>query len=982
MMLRLRLVTLISLAAAGINFIATQRGTAQDFMLGPSTSKITPTPYQPAPTYIDTTRNQTAPPYGQPAIYDRALPYDQATSYGSNRIQTARNQANRFREIAQVAPAVAATLAGENANFVERWASLAETYDRLATRLRDARAKFNTTQNDYNDVRTKLDHYGLTPTVGLLLRHKKEQLDAWQASDSANLLATDELARSRQQQLEFELVRYDGSDPAAQATELLAAEGFGNNQFQRGTVASQVEELLYQRSQWLASLRQGYRDYQQALGELDSITNASAKLMAGYRRLIDQHIIWIRSGDAVSAGDVRKLSGAASALLDDRRSANLGESMRRKWAMDTAGGIGMLSLVLAILIGRWTAKSWLVGIGGRKRMREATDGSRKVAAGLLTTVVAATLPGILFVFARWLGDGFVTESTLQSSAGFYAASLVALLIELVRQLIRSDGYLARHVAVELPNRQRASAYITLIGFGLILAAYVVTMIELVDRGTWRDSGARFGFITAMLLVAWTMHLALRPTGGFLEPLIAKFGGSVIHHLRFVIYLGGVGFGIAMVVLSALGYGFTAGEIVTRGIITLVALMVAATWWSGIKIMSSRGWHILTGTTPMRRFDQYGEIKSDPVSGVNVPGVLAEHYLELKHQLAFLCQCALVVAAIVGVGWLWIDVFPNVRLGNPVVWTVQDAAETNAANDLAASGTFVSDSNVAGSFSGTTTRPITVLHLLMAAATMFVAFQLAKLLPALFDALVLQRVSFDEGMEHFTLVLVRTVLFGIGCLIACNWIGLRWQTIQWLAVGLTIGLGFGLQDMVRNLFGGVVVLFEKPARLGDLITVGKFTGRVASQKFRTTVLSDDEGREVIIPNKNFVSEEVVNWMGAGRLHVIPIEVAVTRDQRPADICRLLQELVIGQPDVLLTPAPQATLVCVAKNSQRIEVRAWIENRQDATRYRESLHKLVTKFLRENQWLAAEQPTQPSIRSGSEDGSTSPFRAATHHRKRSA
>ena len=341
----------------------------------------------------------------------------------------------------------------------------------------------------------------------------------------------------------------------------------------------------------------------------------------------------------------------------------------------------------------------------------------------------------------------------------------------------------------------------------------------------------------------------------------------------------------------------------------------------------------------------------------VTGKLGEHYLELKHHLAFLCQCALVLGAIACFGWLWLDIFPNVRMGNPVVWTVQD---TLTQSSVDAAGQTIT-SSVAE------TTPVTALHLLLAAVTLFVAFQLAKLLPALFDALVLQRVSFDEGMEHFSFVLGRCLLFGVGCLVACKLVGVRWHTIQWLAVGLTIGLGFGLQDMVRNLFGGLIVLFEKPARLGDLITVGKVTGRVASQKFRTTVLSDDDGREVIIPNKKFVSEEVVNWMGAGRLSVIPIEVAVTRDERPADICRTLQELVIEQPHVLLTPAPQATLVCVGQRSQRIEVRAWIEEGQDASRFRDALLKVVRKFLAEKTLLAETQPPQPTLLDAAFEGS---------------
>ncbi len=908
------------------------------------------------------------------SLDSQRLPREPVWPYDLREIQSARQSATQFRMIAQSASPIAAKIAGENANFAEQWAELAEKHGTLSDRVDDATTKLSTATRDLEDVRSKLNHYGLTPTIGLLLRHKKEQLDEWQIHDSLTLFANQELKRSRQSQLELEMVRYDGADAVGQTAEILSEAGLDQASFQYATVASQVQGLLYQRHGWLESLRQGYQDYQHKLGELDSATTASAKLTSDYRKLIDRHITWIRSGDPVSVKDVRNLKDSVAALFSSRRSGDFGYSLGRKWNASPVGGIGLMACIVLIWLLRWRAKSWLVGIGSRKRMREATASSRKMAAGVLTTFVALAFPSILYVIARWLGTGVVSESTLHASSGFYAASLVALAVEVPRQLLRNFGYLDKHVNVELPRRQRATMYLTLVGFGLVLAAYMVTLIGLIDHGMWRESAARFGFIAAMLLVAWTAHLSLRPTGGFLEPLIARFGGSVIHRIRFVIYLAGVGFPLAMVVLSALGYGFTANELVSRAIITLVSMLIAATLWAGVKILSAHAWQMLTGSTrPAREFDEYGEIKTEAGAGGQVTGVLGEHNLELKHHLAFLCQCALVLGAIVCFGWLWIDIFPNVRMGNPVVWTVQD---TITRSSLDAAGQTITSSVVE-------TTPVTALHLLLAAATLFVSFQLAKLLPALFDALVLQRVSFDEGMEHFSLVLGRCLLFGVGCFIACKWVGVRWQAIQWLAVGLTIGLGFGLQEMVRNLFGGLIVLFEKPARLGDFITVGKVTGRVAAQKLRTTVLSDDDGREVIIPNKNFVSEEVVNWMGAGRLSVIPIEVAISRDERPADICRTLQELVIEQEDVLLTPAPQATLVCVGKRSQRIEVRAWIEAGQDSSRFRDSLLKVVRKFLAEKNLLSATQPSQPTMPDGDEKEFAGTFRSqANRSRKRSA
>jgi potassium efflux system protein len=483
----------------------------------------------------------------------------------------------------------------------------------------------------------------------------------------------------------------------------------------------------------------------------------------------------------------------------------------------------------------------------------------------------------------------------------------------------------------------------------VLSAYVVTLSGQIDHGVWNGSVTRLGMFAILLLVAWTAHLALKPNGGFLEPLVQHFGGQILHRIRYLLYALGVGFPLAMIALCALGYQFTTTEIIKRAGLMFAATVLGATLWSAVKILSSWAWHALTGTQQENQNDEYVGRKPARVSGA-----LAEHALELKHQIAFLGQCALLLAALASIGWLWIDVFPNVRMGNPVVWTVQETVQQAV---LDGNGQSVNRAVIE-------TKAITLLHLVLAGAALFVSFQLAKLLPGIFDVLVLQRVNFDEAMEHLSLVVGRFVLFAIGCFLTCRLIGLRWETIQWPAVGLAIGLGFALQDVMRNLLGGLVVLFEKPARLGDLITVGNVTGRVSAQKLRTTVLSDEEGREVIVPNKNFVSQDVINWMGAGRLSVIPIEVSVTRDERPADICRMLQQLLVEQQELLLSPAPQATLVCVSQTSQRIELRAWVEENQDAMRIRDSLKRTVLHYLAEKNLLTPQQPRQPTLKDPSD------------------
>ncbi len=887
-------------------------------------------------------------------------PANYVSTYDLRRIDSARRAASEYRSRSSMTPIVT-ELAAQNASLADQWAELAEKFNSALVRLGAAHAKLDSATRDYDDVGAKLRQYGLTPTIGLLLSHKKSQLDDWQVDGSAGYV-NDELQRSREKQLGNGMIIHDGSDVVRQTSEILALTGYGATHSAYATLSPQVQSLLRERHEWLQSLTQGYNDYRQKLGELDSASAAFGKLTDDYRKLINRHVTWIRSNEPLQVADFRKFRTGLNSLFDSRRSEAFAFALTQKWNNNPSSGSALLGTILIIILLRILAKSWL--IGKRTKMRETTASTRKCIASLLTPLVALAFPSVLYYIARWLSSGQVSEPTLHVASGLYAASFVALLIEIPRQLLRTNGFVERHLKVDLPRRLRASVYLSVIGTGLVLTAYLITLAEHIDHGTWSGSVARLGFIASLLLVAWTAHLALKPSGGFLEPLIEKFGGSVLYRIRFLYYFLGAGFPVAMITLSALGYQFTAMEIIKRAGFMFVAILVGATLWSAVKILASGAWHALTGTCDESRLDE-----GDEVQPARVSGALAEHSLELKHQIAFLSQCTLVLAAIACAGWLWIDIFPNVRMGNPVVWSVQD---TVTQSFLDASGQKVSRTQVV-------TTPITALRLVMAVAALFVAFQLAKLLPGIFDALVLQRVNFDEAMEHLSLVLGRCLLFGAGCYIACTLVGLRWETIQWLAVGLTIGLGFAMQDIVRNLLGGLVVLFEKPARLGDLITVGNITGRVSAQKFRTTVVCDDEGREVIIPNKNFVSQDIVNWMGAGRLKAIPIEVAVTRDERPADVCRMLQQLMVEQPELLLSPAPQATLVCVSQQSQRIELRAWVEEDQDASRYRDSLMKTVLNYLLEKNLLAPNQPRQPSLKEASSPDAIGGFRS---RKKRSA
>ncbi len=98
--------------------------------------------------------------------------------------------------------------------------------------------------------------------------------------------------------------------------------------------------------------------------------------------------------------------------------------------------------------------------------------------------------------------------------------------------------LSGNLKIDLPRRRRASVYLSVIGTGLVLSAYIITLAEHIDHGNWSGSVARLGFIASLMLVAWTAHLALKPTGGFLEPLMKNsVGRCAPSHPILVLFLG-------------------------------------------------------------------------------------------------------------------------------------------------------------------------------------------------------------------------------------------------------------------------------------------------------------------------------------------------------------------------------------------------------------------------------------------------------------
>jgi small-conductance mechanosensitive channel len=180
---------------------------------------------------------------------------------------------------------------------------------------------------------------------------------------------------------------------------------------------------------------------------------------------------------------------------------------------------------------------------------------------------------------------------------------------------------------------------------------------------------------------------------------------------------------------------------------------------------------------------------------------------------------------------------------------------------------------------------------------------------------------DLGVREATGTLVRYVLLFVGLLVILQTVGIDLTTLSILTGAVGLGIGFGLQNIASNFISGIIILFERPVRIGDRIAVGDVEGDVVRIGARSTTVLTNDNIDIIIPNSKLITENVVNWTHSERKvrFRIPVTVAFSMDIRKVEVALL--EAAKSVQDVLDTPAPGVRFIEFGENGLEFELRAW-------------------------------------------------------------
>jgi len=204
---------------------------------------------------------------------------------------------------------------------------------------------------------------------------------------------------------------------------------------------------------------------------------------------------------------------------------------------------------------------------------------------------------------------------------------------------------------------------------------------------------------------------------------------------------------------------------------------------------------------------------------------------------------------------------------------------------------------------------------------WLSIKLAALVDFVLEVIVLRHVTLPVGVPQTICRLSRYTVILVGVMVAFSAIGFDVSKAALVAGGLGVGIGFGLQNIVNNFVSGLILLFERPIRVGDTIELGTTSGVVEKIGMRATLIRTWKGPELVVPNADLVSSQVLNWNLRRDRKRAEVPVGVAYDSDPEVVAKILTEVAVAHPDVLKHPEPECLFLGFGDSSLDFQVRAW-------------------------------------------------------------
>ncbi len=777
---------------------------------------------------------------------------------------------------------------------------------------------------DFKSAEKKISLAGLSPALGKILREQRRNLSIEDEFEQQSQTIQGETAVTSlaQFKVEDQLKRLMDLDAglkdmmSRQVDQTLPVD-------QRMMIQAELRVLLNNQKELLNKLSIAYTTYLRTLGDFDFARQQMSAQAGKFAIYLDERLLWVPSSEPINLSYIAELYHSTQWLLSPFNWMSVIKDALKLAFHQLFLTIVALLCFVGLQWSRHWAKRQLTAISGK------TDSFYYTLRALAYNLMLVLPLPIMVNYLGWfLSSGLqIADFTKAVGVGLQGAALPLFFLQFFYRLFAANGIARKHFQWQESTVSLLRKQIAWIRFIAVLGMFFISGTGASKFSAPSDSIGRLALIIIMIAMAVFAGRVLKPSTGLLQDYINKNPEGWIAKLRYVWYFAVVSIPLVIIGFAVAGYYLSALELQQKLIITLrlifLTVIIHALVFRWLTLVNRQ--LAITNARQKRKTAAVAEKQpagsEDPVlpvdeQQIDIPKINAQTIKLLNVCIGF--------TLVIGFWMIWKNILPAFSfLDHIVLW--QHLVNVDHQDSY---------------------QPITLTNLLLAGLYVFLAVVAVRNFSGVMELLVFRRLSIEAGGRYAVNQLAKYVLLSIGFISVANELGGSWSQVQWLVAALSVGLGFGLQEIFANMVSGIILLFERPIRVGDTVTIGSVTGKVSRIQMRATTLIDMDQKDLIVPNKTFITSQLTNWTLSDAITrvVIPVGIAYGSDVELAH--KVMIDTVSATPKVLADPEPSVLLVGFGDSSLNFSIRIFVSELSNRLPVAHDLHVRLEKALREH------------------------------------
>jgi potassium efflux system protein len=844
----------------------------------------------------------------------------------SEQTELAKSEAKAAELAAASKHPLVAKLAARNTRLSEEIDALADAIEGIDEQEASAAAEAKRTEEIFTTTRQKIEIAGLSHVLGqVLLEQRRTLLDPGQfARDTRD--REERIATVTLSQLQLEEERNELRDIGEYVSRLTT--DLPNEEKTR--IASELDALAVSRRDLIDKALGIQRAYLRAMGELDFSQRRLQDIVQQYNAFLDKRLLWIRSARPAGFETAKAIPGQVANLLSPAKWGDLLATFALK-ATTSPWIFFAIIAAIYLLYRRSRFKTALVD-SGKDVGKLTRDRLRNTLLAFWYVILLAMPLPLLLLVAGWELRSALDATEFTKTVGMTLMVLAPLLMDLrgLRLMAAPGSICDVHFGWRQRGLERLVLDIRWFTPAVMITGFLASVTLRTAEQTWGTGLGRLSFTVLMAVFTVFFYRLAKPNGGTLSILLAGNQASSLFRLRHLWFILLVLPPIAAAVVSLAGYVYTAGTLIDHILQTAwftVGLIIVHQFFQRWLLLNQRRLKLEAARARRRaELESRQAHESEEESERVAAHELAEPEVDLNEldtKSRKLMNNAHILAALAGFWAIWKDMLPALRILDDVtLWTYTKSV----------GGT---DEQI----------PITLASIGLAILILVVTVIAVRQLPALIEIILLQRMKLAPGGRYTVTTLTRYTITAVGIAWIFSTLGGSWSEIQWIFAALGVGIGFGLQEIVANFISGLIILFERPIRVGDVVTVGNTDGVVTRIQIRATTIRNWDRKELLVPNKNFITQELLNWSLSDQTTRILIRVGIAYGSDVQRAMLIMEEVAAEHERVMEDPAPFVVFEEFGDNALLLSLRCYIDDLDYRLRITSELNETINARMNE-------------------------------------